>query len=57
VKYLLLFCALLVGSWKLVDIIFALSGWNITAIKILADSLLFALSFLAQRRFVFPAAR
>jgi glycosyltransferase involved in cell wall biosynthesis len=55
VKYVLLFCLLMLTSWKLVDIIYGISGWNITVIKILVDSFLFCLSFITQRKFIFSS--
>jgi glycosyltransferase involved in cell wall biosynthesis len=53
VKYVLLFCFLLLASWKMVDIIHAATGWHIAAVKILTDSFLFFLSFTIQTKFVF----
>ncbi|MDR1962144.1 MAG: GtrA family protein, partial [Gracilibacteraceae bacterium] len=55
VKYLALFCALMLISWKSVDAVYALTGWHVTAVKLPVDSVLFFLSFFIQHKFIFPA--
>lgn len=54
-KYLVLFCAQMFASWLLVCSLGALRV-NLTFLKALADTALFALSYHIQRAFVFPPA-
>jgi glycosyltransferase involved in cell wall biosynthesis len=56
-QYILLFCALMFMSWKLVDALYAATGLHTTVIKAFVDCALFLVSYNVQRHFIFRPRR